>query len=313
MSTLVVATPGLLTTVQDLGREGFGPLGVSPSGAADPLALQIGNLLLGNSRGDAALEMTLLGGKFYFPEGAAISLTGSDFTAKADGASLPYYVVHAIPPRASVSFGPTRSGARCYLCIAGGIHVPLFLGSASTHLLSGLGGFRGRPLRKEDELLIGSPPQPIPNRTISAATLEALRPRKTLRVTFGPQSEWFTAEARQAFFASAFRVTEESNRMGLRLEGPALPRFDQRELISEGVSLGAIQVTSSGQPIILFVEQQSAGGYPKIANIIAADLPSVGQLRPRDEIRFELVTLEDARSLYLAQQRLLYSRELLFT
>lgn len=313
MSSLLVDSPGLLTTVQDLGREGFGPLGVSPSGAADPLALQVGNLLLGNPRGAAALEMTLLGGRFSFPEGAVIAAAGSDFAARANGEPLAPYVAHTIPPGGSASFGPTRSGARSYLCVAGGIEVPRVLGSSSTHLLSGLGGFHDRALRKGDALSLGESPQSNPRHTISSAAIEMLQARKTLRATIGPQFDWFAADTRQSLFTNAFHVTEESNRMGLRLNGPALPLLNQSELISEGVSLGAIQVTPSGQPIILFVEQQTAGGYPKIANIIAADLPSVGQLRPRDEIRFELVTVEAARSLYLAQQHLLNSPELLFT
>jgi antagonist of KipI len=312
MRSLLVDSPGLLTTVQDLGREGFGPLGISPSGAADPLALQLGNLLLGNPRGAASLEMTLIGGSFSFPGGAVIAVAGSDFAATANGAPLSPYISRAIPSGGSVSFGPSRSGSRCYLCIAGGIEVPQFLGSSSTHLLSGIGGFHGRSLRKGDVLSLGEPPQTNPRHRISSAAIEALQPRKTLRATLGAQSELFTAGARHTLFANTFHVTEESNRMGLRLNGPALPLLNQSELISEGVSLGAIQVTPDGQPIILFVEQQTAGGYSKIANIIAADLPSIGQLRPRDEIHFEPVTVETACSLYLAQQRVLNSPELLF-
>ena len=286
-----VIEPGLFTTVQDLGREGFGPMGVSPSGAADPISLRIGNRLVGNPEGAAALEMTLLGGTFEFPAGAVVALTGSDF-------GPPLGKPIELQPGETLKLGPTRSGARCYLCVRGGIEVKLFLGSASTHILSGLGGFEGRPLKRGDVLKIGQPIGAFHMRTFVAPPT-----RKSLRVTPGPQSDWFS----DAFYAATYRVTEEANRMGLRLEGPPVPALTNREMISEGVALGAIQVPPGGQPIILFVEQQTAGGYPKIANVIAADLASIGQLRPRDEIRFERVDFETARRLLREQEDLIAS------
>jgi len=206
----------------------------------------------------------------------------------------------------------TRTGARCYLCIAGGIQVEQFLGSASTHLLSGLGGFAGRGLRRGDVLQFGAVEQRIRRRRISAKVLEMLKPRKSLRVTQGPQADWFSEGTARAFYEGAFCVSEDSDRLGLRLEGASLAPESPREMISEGVSLGAVQVTPSGQPIILFVEQQTAGGYPKIANMIGADLHSIGQLRPRDEIRFARVSLKEARALWITQERLLNSGEELF-
>jgi antagonist of KipI len=312
MSLLVVENPGLLTTVQDLGREGFGPLGVSASGAADPVALRLGNLLVGNEPGAAALEMTLIGGSFTFPGGAAVALAGADFISTLNGRPLEVWVAHAVHPGGNLTLGPTRAGARCYLCIAGGVQVEPFLGSASTHLLSGLGGFAGRELHKGDVLRIGTPKEKLWRRRISTRVLQALKPGKVLRVTDGPQTDWFDEEAKRAFYRSTFRVSEESNRMGLRLEGAPVKTVRAEEMISEGVSLGAIQVAPSGQPIILFVEQQTTGGYPKIANVISADMHSVGQLRPRDEIRFERVSLEEARALLIAQQAILNSREKIF-
>jgi len=312
MSSLVVENPGLLTTVQDLGRPGFGPLGVSPAGAADAVALRLGNLLVGNAQGAAALEMTLVGGRYTFPEGAVIALAGADFSANLHGQPIEMWVPNAIRPGGTLELGLTRTGARCYLCIAGGIQVERFLGSASTHLLSGLGGFAGRSLRKGDVLQFGAPEQGIRRRRISTKVLEPLKPRKCLRVTAGPQADWFSAAATRAFYEGAFRVSEDADRLGLRLEGPLLTLEQPREMISEGVSLGAVQVTPSGQSIILFVDQQTAGGYPKIANVIGADLHSVGQLRPRDEITFARVSLEEARALWIAQERLLNSGEELF-
>jgi biotin-dependent carboxylase-like uncharacterized protein len=275
-----VVAPGLFTTVQDLGRYGYGPLGVSPAGAADTLALRIGNRLVGNADGAAALEMTLLGGTFRFLEPAVYALTGSDFGA-------PLWEAREVEAGFELKLGPTRSGARCYLCVRGGIEAPVFLGSASTHTPSGI----GRPLRQGD--LLG--------RAGGTEVPRGLKPappryRKLLRVTPGPQTDWFRGALGE------YTVTEEANRMGLRLAGDSLPA-PEGSMTTEGVSVGAIQVPPGGQPIISFVDQQTTGGYPVIANVIAADLPSVGQLRPRDRISFEYVSFADARALLLAQER----------
>lgn len=311
MSAIQVQAPGLLTTVQDLGREGFGPIGVSPSGAADPISLRLGNRLVGNAEGAAGLEMTLLGSTFLFPDGATFALTGSDFGATLDAASVPPWTSLAAKPGQTLRVGSTRSGARCYLCVRGGIAVPAFLGSASTHLLSGLGGYHGRALRKGDLLRIAVANATFAKKTLAPQASERLAPRKVLRVTPGPQSEWFPETSQQLFYRTTYRVAEESNRMGLRLDGPPLPQDSSGEMITEGVSLGAVQITAAGLPIILFVEQQTTGGYAKIANVISADLHSLGQLRPRDEIRFEPVDWDTARTLLLEQERLLTSPALL--
>lgn len=329
MSAIEVLSPGLLTTVQDLGREGFGPMGVSPSGAADPIALRIGNRLVGNSEGAAGLEMTLLGGAFQFHAAGIVAVTGSDFGSMLDGAVVPPWQACEVNPGQTLRLGTTRSGARCYLCVRGGIQVKPFLGSASTHLLSRLGGHEGRALRKGDRLRIGHAREGQGKETgksacsteraddskrvrkVASKVLERLAPRKVLRVTPGPQSDWFTKVLQRVFYTSTYRVTEEANRMGLRLEGPGLPAGAPGEMISEGVSLGAIQIAAGGLPIILFVEQQTTGGYAKIANVISADLHSLGQLRPRDEIRFELVSLATARKLLIEQEKLLASEDLM--
>jgi len=312
MSLLVVEAAGLQTTVQDFGREGFDVLGVSASGAADAVALRLGNLLLENRAGAPALEMTLTGGTFLFPDGAVICLAGANFGAAVDGKTLELWRPHAVLPGKRVVLGATRDYARCYLCVAGGVGVVNFLGSASTHLLSGLGGWEGRALRKGDVLPIGRLEKNIRRRKLRAGVLDGLKPGKTLRVTRWPQFDWFAEEARRALTDGKFVVSEESNRIGLRLDGPRLAARLKIEMISEGTPLGAIQVTPSGQAILLFVEQQTTGGYPKIANVIGADLHCVGQLRPRDTIRFEEVSLVDARELWIRQQELLNSEERLF-
>ena len=311
MSVIQVQAPGLLTTVQDLGREGYGPLGVSPSGAADPISLRLGNRLVGNVQGAAGLEMTLLGGTFLFPEGAIVALTGSDFGATLDGVPVEPWTPVEAKPGQILWLGPTRSGARCYLCVQGGIAVKEFLGSASTHLLSGLGGHEGRALRKGDVLKMGPSNGGFRKRTVARQELERLLPRKLLRATPGPQSDWFPEASQRLFYSGTYRVAEESNRMGLRLEGASIPGPSSGEMISEGVGLGAVQAPEGGLPIILFVEQQTTGGYPKIANVISADMHSLGQLRPRDEIRFEQVGFETARSLLREQEKLLASEGLI--
>ena len=223
--------------------------------------------------------------------------------------------------------GPTRSGARCYLCVRGGIEVRPFLGSASTHILSGLGGHEGRALRKGDVLAIGPADMDTQMRTgrnarstggadafckrrLAPQALEKVKTRQVLRVTPGPQSDWFSEAAQKIFYESTYRVAEESNRMGIRLQGAAIPTASGGEMISEGVALGAVQIPEGGQPIILFVEQQTTGGYPKIANVISADFHSLGQLRPRDVIRFERVDWVAARALLVEQEKLLASEEL---
>jgi antagonist of KipI len=313
MSTIQVLAAGLQTTVQDLGREGFGPVGVSPSGAADPISLRLGNRLVGSDEGAAALEMMLLGGTLTFPEGAVVALSGSDFGATLDDTRLEASMSVEVRPGQTLRLGPTNSGARCYLCVQGGIDVAPFLGSASTHILSGLGGFEGRALRKGDVVHLGSATRtkPFRKRTIAPQGSQHLFDRQILRVTPGPQVDWFSESSLRSFYRGSYRVGEQSNRTGLRLEGVAVAQRGTSSMTTEGVSLGAIQVPVGGSPIILFVEQQTTGGYPKIANVIAADLHRVGQLRPRDEIRFEQVTFDHARSLLIEQEKLLASGELI--
>jgi antagonist of KipI len=311
MRTLLVAQPGALTTVQDLGRDGYGVMGISPSGAADPVSLRIGNRLVGNPENTAALEMTLVGGKYQFSSDAVIAVTGSDFDPSSERRGIPLYC--SLPVRAGqeIEFGHTRLGARCYLCVQGGIQVKEFLGSRSTHLLSCLGGHEGRALKKGDILNIGKAQKNFRHRRLSRQGHTNLAPRRIYRVTEGPQWSMFPEAAKKLFFEQAYQVTEETNRMGIRLLGRPLELHSQGEMITEGVPLGAIQITPSGQPVILFVEQQTTGGYPKLANIIAADLARLGQLQPRDQVHFELVTLDFARASLQRLESYLTSAELI--
>ena len=303
MSCLQVIAPGLLTTVQDLGRPGYAHLGVSASGAADPLSLRLGNLLVGNSETAAALEMTIAGGTFRFPEGATFALAGSDFAGELDGAAVPPWTTTTASPGATLRTSNTQAGARCYLAVRGGIRVPPFLRSASTHLLSGLGGVAGRAVRTGDLLRIGRAPVNSPKLGLRASTLARLAPLTTYRVTVGAHASRFSQSTLDLFYSSAYTVTDQMNRMGLRLSGHVLKTADDRGVLSLGVTCGCIQVTNAGQPLILFVEQQTTGGYPLIASIISADLPSVGQLRPGDAIRFQTVSTEEAVRILKRQEQ----------
>jgi len=285
-------SPGVQTTVQDLGRFGWAHFGVSASGAADSLALRAGNLLVGNAENAAALEMTLVGGTFEFTADTVVALTGSDF-----GAGLPLWSAVEVKAGQIVKCGATRSGARCYLCVRGGIAAPLVMGSASVHVMTGVGG---RALRAGESLEIGNGAIRRPRgpaRGVPEFTRGGL-----LRVTPGPQAEWFAGE----LYAGPYVVSEESNRMGLRIRGAAIPS-PSGHMLTEGVALGAIQVPPDGQPIILFVEHQTTGGYPKPANVISADFWRLGQLRPRDEVRFEEIAIDEAVELLRDQERWLHT------
>jgi antagonist of KipI len=304
---ILVEAPGLFTTVQDLGRHGYGPLGVSASGAADPVALQLANLLVGNPKSAAALEMTLVGGTFVFPDGGAIAITGSDFAPTVDGVPLPIWTECCIRPGQRLKIASTRSGARCYLAVHGGIQVPPILGSASTHILTHLGGMDGRQLRKGDVLKINAVPDTAHKRprAIASEIAHIWRRPVRFRTTIAPQTDAFSFAARATFYKSQYKVSQHSNRMGLRLEGPVVEAPYSGQMITEGASLGSVQIPAGGQPIILFVEQQTTGGYPKIANIISADLASVGQLCPNDVIQFELVSTAHAQALIREQEQLI--------
>ncbi len=280
-----------MTTIQDLGRPGYAHLGISASGAADALSLRAGNLLVGNPEGAAVLEMTLAGGTFEFESRAVVALTGADFEA-----SIPMWTAVDVKSGEQVRCGHARSGARCYLCVNGGIDVPLVLGSASTHLLTGLGGHQGRALKRGDVLSAGTTSHQPPGTSHGGRSFPPAS--TTIRVTSPTDAH--------PLCNAAWEVQPDSDRMGLRLRGPVLDRHTGH-MLTEGVPLGAVQVPPNGQPIILFVEHQTTGGYPKIANVISADFHAVGQLRPRDQVRFEQVSIDSALTLLRAQEEWLHS------
>ena len=289
MSTIEVLNPGLLSTIQDDGRFGLAYLGISAGGAADSLSFRVANRIVGNDENAPAIEMTLVGAELRFNEGGTIALAGAEISS----AQLPMFEPVQLPAGFVLESGPLRNGARTYLAVRGGIAVPNVLGSASTNLAAGFGGFQGRSLRRGDILDVGT-------NTASPCSANALALRElvikpnVIRVTTGPQHEMFSAETLASFYASEYAVTEQSNRLGLRLAGLPVSLTDPSELLTEGVSLGAIQVPPNGQPIILFVDQHTTGGYPKLANVIAADIHCIGQLCPRETVRFTEVSIAEA-------------------
>ena len=291
MSALVVETPGFLTTVQDLGRPGLAAYGLPASGAADPLALRIGNRLVGNLDGAAALEMTLVGCAVRFEADACVALAGVG----------PIWRVHDVRAGETLACGPIAGGARGYLCVRGGLEVPLVLGSASTHLGSRLGGFEGRCLKAGDRIGIGpTPARPARSTPVDPSGLPGYA-SGPLRVVWGRQASWFDEAARAELVGAEWTVSATSDRVGLRLGGPPLKASRADELVTEGIAPGAIQVPPDGAPILLGVDRPTTGGYPKLAHVIAADLARVGQLRPHARIRFEATTIGEALSVLRRQ------------
>ncbi|HEX4825257.1 MAG TPA: biotin-dependent carboxyltransferase family protein [Candidatus Polarisedimenticolaceae bacterium] len=294
MSAVVVA-PGFLTTVQDLGRPGWASIGVSASGAADPIALRVANRLVGNSPGAAALEMTLLGPTLRFERDAIVAVTG------ADAAGIEGWRARRVASGETLACGPLANGARAYLAVGGGIAIDRVLGSASTHLATALGGLGGRAVAAGDHLALGAPAGEPRAGKLDPRDLPGYRRGDPFRATDGPQAAWFTEEARMHLYAKPYVVSEACDRMGIRLDGAPLVQAASRELITEGVVLGAIQVPAGGQPIVLFVEHQTSGGYPKIATVAGVDASRLGQLRPRDTLRFAPVSFDEAVALLRKQ------------
>jgi antagonist of KipI len=286
-----IKKPGSLSTLQDLGRRGYAHLGVSPAGAADPLALRAGNLLVGNAENAPALEMTLMGAALEFEEAAIVALTGADCEC-----DLPPWQPCPAFPGTVLDCGPIRNGVRVYLCIRGGWEAERAMGSAATDLVGGFGGLRGRSLRAGDLLRVSrSAPRPVLLPVFPPVqSFRSLYAPGPIRVTRGAQSDGFGPGARKAFFSSDYVVTQQSDRRGLRLQGIAVRSSAPAQLLTQGVPLGAIQIPPDGQPIILFVDQQTTGGYPQIASVVAADVHRVGQLRPGDVVNFEEVSIPEA-------------------
>lgn len=295
--TLLVVAPGINTTVQDLGRVGYQALGVPVAGALDPIALRLVNVLVGNEPGTAALE--------FFYQGPMLDVNSHSVRVAAAGCDIEVLGEPArrIPPWQSIRLaqgtrfrlGATQGSACGYLAIEGGLALASVLGSQSTYTRSRIGGFEGRALSAQDALPLAQPTvEPQAEVRLSAPPDWKILDR--IRVVLGPQDTYFTAAAIGIFLADSFTISKNSDRMGLRLEGPKLTHARGYNIASDGIANGAIQVPGSGHPIVLLADHQTAGGYPKIATVISADLPAVGRLRPGDSIRFRAVPTAEAEA-----------------
>jgi antagonist of KipI len=307
--TAIVRRPGFLTSVQDVGRTGYREFGVSTSGALDPFALGVANLLVGNDEEAAGLEITLGGLQLRFEDERIVAWCGGEFDVCVGSTSLPAGHAAVVHAGEQLKFGPPKIGCRCWLAISGGINVPNVLGSRSTDLRANFGGFEGRSLRDGDVLSLGHRPGSlIPATGIASWTAphEWVSPAKRepiLRFVRGIDWDRFAASTRQRLMSGAFAVSPDSDRMGVRLDGPELKRQDDVDLISEAVAPGTIQVPPSGNPILLLQDCQTIGGYPKIAHVITVDLGIAAQLRAGDRVRFCEVSLTDAHRLLVERER----------
>lgn len=310
MGTLLVIEPGMLTAVQDLGREGMGATGIPVGGAADTLSFRAGNRLVGNADDAAGLEMTLTGATIQFESDAFVALTGG---ATGATAARPGAAARAIAPLQPVpiaggsrlTIGAILGGARGYLCVRGGINVPKVLASASTHLGAEFGGFGGRALRAGDRLEFhDTPGHPLDRRVAPGADqlLGVLSGERTLAAIDGAHQALFDPVAIELFWSSTFKVSSQSNRVGVRLQGPRVASPAGGQLVSEGMPPGAIQVPESGEPIVLGVDHPTTGGYPVIACVATADLCILGRARPGDTVRFRRVSLQEARAMHRRQE-----------
>ena len=317
--SLRIRRPGLLTTVQDLGRFGYQQDGIIVSGAMDALALRVANLLVGNPETAACLEITLLGPRICFEADGIIALTGAQLSPTLNDQPVSLNRSVWVAAGTELAFGPAVAGCRAYLAVAGGVAVPPVLGSRSTYLRAGFGGHEGRALQAGDVLPVGAP-SAVSERLMqllarpeagwaaagfTAGPVLGPRPpyRPVLRAVRGPEYEQFSAESQRAFWQEHFTITPAADRMGYRLQGPPLARLEETELLSSAVTFGTVQVPADGQPIVLGADRQTTGGYPRLAQVISADWPVLAQAVPGQALRFREVSVREAQALYAAQEQ----------
>jgi antagonist of KipI len=316
-----ITKPGLLTSVQDLGRYGYQKYGVIASGVMDATAHRIANLLVGNDENEATLELTLLGPDMEFSEDTLISICGGNLSPSVDGKPVKLWRSVLVKAGSKLKFGGCKTGCRAYLAVAGGFDLPEVMDSKSTYIRAGIGGFNGKPLQADDELSIGKPSELSTHITkVLAAELDGQKfaemqwtiaseftstptSKPKVRVMKGRQYDWFTQESQMKLFTESFEVTSQSDRMGYRLKGPELLLKKEQEMLSEAVNFGTIQVPSEGNPIVLLADRQTTGGYPKIGQIATVDLPVMAQLKPGDKVQFTEVSHEVAQQLYLDREK----------
>jgi antagonist of KipI len=318
--SLKIVKPGVLSTIQDTGRRGYQKFGIIESGAMDHFALKAANILVGNVPNEAVIESTILGPTIYFDAPTLISICGGDFTATINGHVVPQWRPVFLEEGSILKMGSAKTGIRAYIAVSGGFDLPKEMDSRSTYLRAGIGGFHGRALQAGDVL---NPRQEIASSIVNKFQVMAdnekpfmtsskfisiwARPNYSsnpyIRVIKGAQFDLFTEESKVAFFNNSFKVLPDSDRMGYRLEGKPLELTAAKEMVSEAVSFGTIQVPSNGQPIVLMADHQTTGGYPKIAHVISVDLPLMAQLNFGSEVRFKEVSLQEAHANRSAEVR----------
>lgn len=305
--TFIVTRAGLFTTVQDLGRYRRQRYGVSVSGAMDRVAFRLANRLVGNPDTAAGLEITVQGPDLFVEDTTMIAVTGADLSPSLTNQPLPMWTAVEIKPGDHLHFGSRKAGARAYLAVAGGIDVPVVLGSRATHIRSRLGGLDGRALRKGDHLHTCHPAPDSPRyvgRTIPAHDRPPYSTSPTLRIMKGPQADCFSSDTLETLVRSTYTISRESDRMGFRLSGHPLVLAGATEVVSDATTFGNIQVAADQQPILLMADCQTTGGYPKIASISSVDLSLAAQLLPEDAISFSWISVHEAQT----QLKKLYER-----
>ena len=301
--SITVLNPGLLTTVQDMGRVGYQQFGVSVSGAMDPRAASIANILVGNDEGEAVLECTMLGPQLRFDAANCIAITGGDLGPTLDGKPIPNYCAVSVAAGQVLRFTGLRTGCRAFIAFAGGLDIPLVMGSRSTDLKAKIGGLEGRKLARDDVIGFRAPRTQLKNMKDRNLYPEFIpRDVYTLRVVMGPQDNAFTDVGVKIFLSEIYTVTPEFDRMGCRLAGAIVEHRESGDIISDGIAFGAVQVPSAGKPIIMLADRQTTGGYTKIANVITADFRIIGQLKAGDRVRFEKVSIDQAQDALLTQR-----------
>ncbi len=304
-----VIKPGLLTTIQDLGRWGYQSRGVPVAGPMDPYAHRLANALVANAPDAALLEVTLVGPALWFDDERIVAVAGAEFEMSVDGQGVTSAGAFVVAAGRTLRFAGRRRGTRAYLAVAGGIDTPAVLGSRATHVTSRMGGIEGRPLRTGDLLPLGAAragrvpdARGVPRPDLPAGDA-------TVRVLPGPQRGGFTDDALETLQSGAYTIEAASNRMAFRLDGPALRHVRDGNIISDATPMGTLQVPGSGMPILLMADRQTTGGYAQLATVITADLGVVGQLAPGDRISFTVCSMREARSALLARERELIALE----
>ena len=307
--TMEIISPGLLSTVQDLGRFGYQKYGIPVCGALDSVSLRIANILVGNRDHLAGLEITAIGPTIRFSADTTIAVIGADLEPALDGIPMPAWESVSAPAGSVLSFGTPRDGLRAYLAVAGGIDIPLLMNSRSTDIKGGFGGFEGRALMPGDTLSTGYSPHSgtlLPNRLPPEISRQPTYEQQfTLRVVLGPQNDSFTEAGISTLLSSEYTVSTDTDRTGCRLDGPTVEHSGGADIVSDGTALGSVQVPGSGTPIILLADRGTTGGYTKIATVVSADIGLLAQAMPGARIRFEDVPVEEAHAIYIVQELML--------